>query len=68
MRVPAMEDIELIRRLRAHSEHALKVDGDRDHMNGSNLTCEHTQVMAKLMVIASNRLEQATLTAGQTTK
>lgn len=38
-----------IRTLRSSAETIMRVDGDRDHMNRSDLKCEQTQTAARLM-------------------
>lgn len=46
------------------SETIMRADGDRDHMNPSDLTCEQTQNIARLVALISKQLEFALLTSG----
>lgn len=59
MRLPhpsSVDPSDLAKSLRLAGETAVRVDGDRDHMNHSNLTTEQTMVMAKLMLVAADKL------------
>ena len=47
-----------IRALDRSADAILLVDGDRDHMNPSRLTCEHTATAAKLMREVSGFLQR----------
>lgn len=43
--------------LRLHADLMIAIDGDRDHMNQSRLTCEQTQRAFRLMLIAAEKLD-----------
>ncbi len=38
-----------IKALELSADAIMRIDGDRDHINQSNLVCEHTQTAARLM-------------------
>lgn len=48
-----------IQTLRAVAEIIIRIDGDRDHMNHSDLSCEQTVAIARLMRSIANRLAPA---------
>jgi hypothetical protein len=59
MRIPdpaTISDAELSKALAFAADEIMKTDGDRDHMNSSNLTCGQTQTIAKAMVVAASKL------------
>lgn len=63
MRLPKPETVELIDSLRMSVNIMTRIDGDRDHMNTSRLTCGQVQGAARLMLIAANKLEASVITS-----
>lgn len=67
MKLPASENVdpqELIESLRMSADIMVRIDGDRDHMNTSRLTCGQVQGAFRLMLIAANKLEETTAMRG----
>ena len=56
MRRLVLSDNELVKRLRVLAHEALRVDGDRDHMNHSDLTCQQSMAIVQLMRAAADRI------------
>ena len=54
-----LSDGEMVRALRTAARLALANDGDRDHMNHSNLKCEQTMAFVRLMRAAADRISGA---------
>ena len=50
---------EIAKALRSCADLIIKIDGDRDHMNHSDLTCEQVMEMAKIMHAAADKLDPA---------
>jgi hypothetical protein len=51
-----VDPIELADMLRVSADLMIRIDGDRDHMNTSRLTCGQVQGAYRLMLIAAERL------------
>lgn len=63
MRIPHPENVpveEIVQGLRACADSVVSVDGDRDHMNPSNMKCGQTQAIARVLLIAADKLEGLT--------
>lgn len=50
--------VDLISALKTSAEAIMRADGDRDHMNPSNLTCEQTQSISRIITAAADGMEQ----------
>lgn len=51
-----VSDKEIAEILRLYARTVIRADGDRDHMNHSDLNCEQSVAMARLMTAIADKL------------